>query len=119
MGITLEIQKRLAVLVSIVDLGGNGTKKDVLDNLRDKNYIKISEDDKKIMGGRPEERWRNDFAFIRKHLVTERYIDDAEYNNWEITQQGKEYLRELYYIILDYIVTSAPSTNLIPLFDID
>lgn len=90
MGITLE--KEYVVLISIVDIGGKGSKREVLDNINEKKYMNFSEEDLKIKNNRNEIKWRNDLAFTRKHLQTKDYIDGSEKNNWKITDKGMEYL---------------------------
>lgn len=90
MGITVE--KEYVVLISIVDIGGEGTKKQVLDNINEKKYINLSQEDLKIKDNRNEVKWRNDLAFTRKQLQSKEYIDGSQKNNWKITSKGIEYL---------------------------
>ncbi|QGU95454.1 hypothetical protein GOM49_10455 [Clostridium bovifaecis] len=89
---SLQNEKKFAILMSIIDIGGNGTKKEVLDNINKNNYLYFTQEDLKLKENRPEIHWRNDLAFIRKKLVVDKYIDDSEKNNWKITDKGKQYL---------------------------
>lgn len=66
MGVTIE--KEYVVLISIIDVGGQGSKKQVLDNIDENKYINFSVEDLKIKENRNEIKWRNDLAFIRKKL---------------------------------------------------
>jgi hypothetical protein len=92
---TLEEEKRFVLLASVLDLGGHAQKHDVLDNVAAKGYMKLNADDLAEMQNRAELRWRNDLAFIRKHLVTGRYLDGSRFDNWEITRKGREYFESL------------------------
>lgn len=93
MGITIE--KEYVVLASIVDIGGQGTKKEVLDNIYNKKYIMLNSEDLKEKENRKELKWRNDLAFTRKGLQSKGYIDGEEKNNWKITEEGKKYLENI------------------------
>lgn len=99
MGVTLE--KEYAVLISIIDIGGEGTKKKVLDNIHKKNYLYFSKEDLMIKENRNEIRWRNDLAFTRKNLQSRNYIDGSKRNNWKITNEGIEYLVSLVKFLLE------------------
>ncbi len=90
MGVTIE--KEYVVLISIIDVGGQGSKKQVLDNIDENKYINFSVEDLKIKENRNEIKWRNDLAFIRKKLQSKDYIDGSEKNNWKITNKGIYYL---------------------------
>ena len=100
MALTLTKEKYFAILLSIFDLGGNATKKDTLDNIRDNAYYHFSSEDLEMKTNRPELHWRNDFAFVRKQLVQREYIDGSQFNQWAITQEGIEYLFSLCKTIL-------------------
>jgi len=101
MPISLSAEKSFVILLSIVDLDGVATKKDVLDNIVKKQYISFSSDDLKMKDNRKELYWRNDLAFKRKGLVIRGYVDDSMYNQWRITDNGLEYLEKLCDIILN------------------
>ena len=67
--LTLEEEKRLVILFAIEQLGGAARKSDVLNWIEACRYWKFSSRDREVMETRREEVWRNDFAFVRKHLV--------------------------------------------------
>ena len=39
--------------------------------------------------------WRNDFAFVRKHLTQENFFVNGIFNDWSITDAGKKELFSL------------------------
>ena len=55
----------------------------------------FSEQDLMMKSNRPELHWRDDLAFVRKHLVAGGYIKDSIYNFWSITETGIEYVNLL------------------------
>jgi hypothetical protein len=73
--VKLEDEKRFALLASILDLGGTGRKFEVLDNIQARNYLKLDSHDRELMPSRNEPYWRNDIAYVRKHLAVERHLD--------------------------------------------
>lgn len=92
---TTEEEKRLLLLLAIVELDGSGTKHQVLDLIEKYSWIKLTEYDREKMKSRNEIRWRNDLAFVRKHLVTSRYLSDEAWDKWQITEIGIEYFQTL------------------------
>jgi len=95
MAITLEDEKRFVILLSIEDLRGSGTKKQILDNIDQQGYLALNRYDLSQKLNRPELVWRNDLAFIRKHLVTEGYLDGGQRDQWKITSSGSVYMQNL------------------------
>jgi hypothetical protein len=95
-----EEEKRFVLLASVLDLGGRGQKHEVLDNIEAKGYLKLNDHDLKSMPTRNELYWRNDVAYVRKHLVANRYLDGARFNNWEITSKGQSYFHQLSAIVV-------------------
>ena len=39
--------------------------------------------------------WRNDFAFVRKHLEQNGFYISGKRNDWSVTEAGKEELKRL------------------------
>ena len=91
---TSEEEKRLILLSAVTRLGGTGTKKQVLDEVAQASLMQFSDPDLQVMKSRNELKWRNDLAYVRKHLITEGYLNSA-WNNWQITEQGKSYFASL------------------------
>ncbi|EAW38405.1 winged helix-turn-helix domain-containing protein [Lyngbya sp. PCC 8106] len=104
-----EKTNRFVILLSIVDVGGSASKQVVLDNIESRQYINFSQEDLEICDNRNELRWRNNFAWARYGLVCEGYIDNAIRNQWRITEQGEQYLKDLCQEILQ--VKSTQITN--------
>lgn len=92
---TEEEEKRFALLASVLDIGGRGKKHEVLENIEAKGYLKLDAHDLEEMPNRNELFWRNDIAYVRHHLVRQRYLDGARHNNWEITANGRSYFQRL------------------------
>ena len=92
---TTEEEQRFVLLASILDLGGRARKHEVLDNIEVKGYLKFDSRDLEMMSNRSERHWRNSIAFVRKHLVMNRCLDGARFNNWEITAKGQSYFQSL------------------------
>ncbi|SKC09541.1 HNH endonuclease [Lachnospiraceae bacterium] len=99
---SLENEKRYLLLLSSYQLSKNNpapTKAQVLDNIEDNGWIILTEIDKQKKQNRNELVWRNDLAFVRKHLAQNGWYNTSENNNWGITIEGKKYLNELHKII--------------------
>ncbi len=90
---TLEIEKRILILYAVQILGNRQKKKDVLNYLKKEDIIKLDAHDLEILSSRSEERWRNDLAFVRYHLVKDGYISNLEKGYWTVTKKGEEYYR--------------------------
>lgn len=92
---TDELQKRFILLTALLEVGGHGTKSAVLDYIDRHGLINLSAADRSVMENRDEMVWRNNLAFVRKHLVDEGLMDGAIRNRWAITTAGTAYLRGL------------------------
>lgn len=79
----------------------NVSKKRVLDFIEEENWINLSNDDLQIKNNRNEKVWRNDLAFIRKHLAIEGYFISNIKNDWSITSSGEKELKKLCQMVLD------------------
>ncbi|WP_019229015.1 winged helix-turn-helix domain-containing protein [Sedimentibacter sp. B4] len=95
MSITITLEEKLVILISIYDLGGCGTKEEVLDNIDEKCYLNLTQSEKQYKENRHELVWRNTLAFERKHLVQAGYLDGSIRNQWKITSDGIDYMVEL------------------------
>lgn len=90
-----EEEKRFLLLLSMIHLGGAGTKQQVLDSIAEQSWIKLTPREREVMESRNEIRWRNDLAYVRKHLVQGRYVSDQVWGEWRITEKGTEYFHKL------------------------
>lgn len=92
---TQEFEKRILILFSLFEQNSSASKRKTLDYLEENNLVILDDYAKKIMGTRNEEKWRNSFAFIRKHLVINSYISDEIRDNWQLTENGLNYFYKL------------------------
>jgi hypothetical protein len=92
---TDEKQKRIILLTALLDLGGEATKAETLDHIARHKFMKINAVDDQIMDNRDELKWRNNIAFIRKHLVETGYLDGSVRGMWKTTSKSKAYLASL------------------------
>ncbi len=92
---TKEKQNRILILYSILMQNDKATKNNVLDYLKQNNLIKLSKEDLSLLKTRNEEKWRNELAFTRSHLVREGFLNNKERNFWQILPIGKIYFEEL------------------------
>jgi hypothetical protein len=83
------------LLASIVDLGGAGTKDAVLNNIAIRRYLYLLPEQLELKQNRNEQVWRNDLAFIRKHLVLSGDLDGSRHNWWKVTEKGREHFQQL------------------------
>ena len=90
-----EQEKRLLIMLAILELGGSATKRAVLDRIYSNEYADLTLRDLEVMASRDEEVWRNDFAYVRKHLVEHGFLDGSEKDNWQITSKGTQYFLKL------------------------
>lgn len=101
---TLEEEKRYLLLLSsyyLMNKYSNDkiiSKREVLDTINDLGWVYLNNNDLKVKDNRNELVWRNDFAFIRKHLVEENFYYGNIKNNWKITSEGKSELERLHNI---------------------
>lgn len=91
---TAEEEKRFILFAAIIRLGGNGSKKQVLDEVERAGLMKFSPYDLQSRASRNELNWRNDLAYIRSHLTKEGHMP-SEWNSWIITERGKSHFASL------------------------
>jgi len=90
-----EDEKRLVLLAAIIQLGGSGSKKQVLDEIERASFMKFSPHDLQFRKTRKELNWRNDLAYIKDHLTNEGHLLSAQWNTWAITEKGKGHFASL------------------------
>ena len=94
--LSAEKEKRFLLLLASLFVGKDATKKEVLDFIYTKGYIKLTPQDMKNKNNRNEQVWRNDLAYVRKHLEMEGFFVSGVRNSWAITASGEQYLFDLY-----------------------
>lgn len=81
----------LALLLSIADLGDEGTKRQVLNNIKTKKYLKKY--DLSYTKCATEPRWENQIAWIVSDLKEDEYMDKhAPHGIWRTTSVGRQNL---------------------------
>ena len=85
---------RTTILKSLVEIGGKGKVKEVLDRVEINMEDKFTPEDKEPL--RSEElRWESQAKSARYYLVQEGYLrSDSEYGFWEISEKGRNYLKK-------------------------
>ena len=97
---TIEKEKRFLLLLSSFVQGDGVTKSEVLDYIEEHDWIILSAEDLQIRKNRNESIWRNDLAYIRKHLAMEGLFIADERSNWSITDEGVRFLISLFQEVL-------------------
>lgn len=97
---TLENEKRFLLLLSSFDIMQNSmfaapTKAQVLDRIAEQNWANFTEKQLEMKQNIKELVWRNDFAFVRKHLEQNGFYISGKRNDWSVTEAGKEELKRL------------------------
>ena len=110
---TSEKEKRFLLLLSSTLCGVGASKSDVLNYISANEWLILSEKNKLVKHNRNELVWRNDLAFVRKHLAQEGLFVDGIRNNWSITDSGKLYLKELMQEVLNTANLSKISPKLV------
>ncbi|MER0405891.1 winged helix-turn-helix domain-containing protein [Vibrio vulnificus] len=90
-----EEQSRFLILYALRLLSGSATKKEVLDCIDENSWLNYIDSDLETLTSRNELRWRNEFAFVRQHLVQEGYLSSESTRLWELTPNGSQYLESL------------------------
>ncbi len=90
---TPESLFRLPVLQVLVDLGGSGETKIVLDRVGEMMANILNEYDRQMLPTGKEIRWRNTAMWARADMVREGLMSNqSPVGLWEITEEGREYL---------------------------
>ena len=93
---TIEEERRFLLLLSSYALGNHVTKAQVLDKIDDSGWIVLSDDDLKMKHNRKELVWRNNLAFVRKHLALAGLYQSELRDDWTITEKGVNALVSLF-----------------------
>jgi hypothetical protein len=92
---TTQSAYRLPILEALVKLGGRGSTKDVLDLVNQKMKEVLLPKDFELLGDGRTLRWRNSAQWVRNELKEEGLLkSDSPSGIWEITEEGRAYLRE-------------------------
>lgn len=92
---TKEQENRFLILFALLKLENSASKNEVLNFLLENDLIKLSDYDFEILESRKEERWRNELAFVRSHLVKSGHLKNDTRNKWQLTELSESYFLEL------------------------
>lgn len=78
------------LLDALLELGGSGTKRDVLDEIKRQYGHLVTDDDRQTLTSRNEVKWENSVAWERSKLVEEGLLEpaDSRKNWWSLTDVG-------------------------------
>lgn len=83
------------ILESLHELGGAATRDAVLNKVGNKLKDQLKPRDLQRLRSCGDLRWRNRASFQRKNMISEGLLrNNSPYSVWEMTPQGREYLRE-------------------------
>lgn len=111
---TLDEEKRYLLLLSSYYCFVNNikpTKCNVLDIIVNMRWINLTADELKYKTNRNELVWRNDLAYVRKHLVMNKSFENIERDNWAITTGGRNELRKLHSRVTSNNITKNKITT--------
>jgi len=84
----------LAVLESLVELGGSAPVAAVLDRVHGKMEHRLKEPDLQLLQKQNMPRWRNTAMWARNNLKEEKLMkSDSPFGIWEITEAGKAWAK--------------------------
>ncbi|MNK34413.1 hypothetical protein D3C87_529190 [compost metagenome] len=95
----IEQQNRFLILFALVNLDNSASKAQVLDFLIENDLISLDEDDLRILNSRNEEKWRNELAYVRSHLVNDGHLSNNSKGIWDMTEDGVQYYKKLSNIV--------------------
>ncbi|MEJ5352081.1 MAG: winged helix-turn-helix domain-containing protein [Melioribacteraceae bacterium] len=92
---TPESEFKIPILKTLVDLGGKGKVKDVINSVYQMMKSKLNHYDLQPLPSNPKEkRWENTVQWARNTMVKEGLLaKNSQQGIWQITEKGREYLR--------------------------
>jgi len=93
---TKEEEYYLPILETLVELGGSGKMKNVLEKVFDKMKNKLNKYDLEHLPSDPKQvRWKNAAQWARNAMVKKGYLSsNTSKGIWEITQKGKDFYNQ-------------------------
>jgi hypothetical protein len=84
----------LAILDSLVELGGSGPIASVIDRVHEKMKSRLKEPDLQVLKSTNMPRWRNTAMWARNNLKEEKLMkSDSPFGIWAITEAGKAWAK--------------------------
>jgi hypothetical protein len=100
--ITREEEYHCYILNVLIEMGGSGKPKYVVEKVGEKMRNILTEKDREKLQIGKELRWENRVKWVRNSLKESGYLkDDSPYGLWEISESGREYYEKLSRIILE------------------
>jgi hypothetical protein len=94
--ITPQYEYTLPLLESLIEMGGSGKTKDVLNKVFEKMKHKLKEKDLELLPSRSDIRWKNHVRWEKLRLATKGYLKtDPSKRTWEITNTGRKFCESL------------------------
>ena len=100
--LSLAMEHRFVILLSLLELGGSASKSAVLNNIEYEEYMILSPDDL-LTRSNNEQKWRNDLAYCKDDLKDEGILlspTEAGFDNWQTTIDTEDYFIDLYSIVI-------------------
>jgi len=92
---TPQSQYRIPILQVLTELGGRGEVNEILEKVYEKTKDKLNQIDLELLPSGNDYRWRNTAQWARNTMVNEGLLKkDSPRGIWEITEKGKNYLKE-------------------------
>lgn len=103
------------LLFSLVEIGGQGSKQEVLAHIQQNRYWKFNDSNDTHPPKRPTElKWRNNFSYGRQHMVAQGYMDNTQRDLWSINDNGRIFLETLKVDALN--VVNLATVDFTPIF---
>jgi len=89
---TPQKEYRIPILETLIEMGGRGRVKDVLEKVEGKMKGRLTKADYESVPSGEERQWRNLARWERKNMVRKRLLkDNSPRGIWEITDKGRNY----------------------------
>lgn len=86
---------RIPILLALEELGGRGTVQQVIDRVGELMGAALNEVDRSLLPSGNAIRWHNTLQWCRVEMIHEGLLaSDSPRGIWEITEKGRQYLRE-------------------------
>lgn len=90
-----QLDFEVALLRSLVELGGRVSMYLVINRVHELLKNRLTPRDYELVST-GEERWRNSTRWVRQDMINKGYLrNDSPKGTWEITDEGREHLRQL------------------------
>lgn len=91
----------IVLLCALIELGGSGSKQEVLTYIQDKAFWYQNDSNNTSLSSRREYRWRNEIAYGRQHMVDRGCIRNDTRDQWVITDNGRQLFKTLSAMLIE------------------